>query len=86
MRASWAAYHASNREHEEERPTDISSLLPLFPDKANSVAMIRHAMNLVKQNVEFLNPGQIPVLHWQNRSNGIGLPPMEKIKRLEVST
>ena len=61
MRVSWAAYHASNTEH-EERPTDISSLLPLFPDKANSVAMIRYAMNLVKKNVEFMNPGQIPVL------------------------
>ncbi|GFO25218.1 hypothetical protein PoB_005172300 [Plakobranchus ocellatus] len=40
----------------------IGSLLPLFPDDSKSVAMIRHAMCVVKQAVHHLNPGQVPVL------------------------
>jgi hypothetical protein len=37
-------------------------LLPLFPDQAKSVAMISHAMNVVKKAVEILNPGQVPII------------------------
>ena len=62
MEVSWAAFHASNIENDSGNPTDISSLLPLFAEKSNSPAMIRHTMNIIKQNVEFLNPGQTPVI------------------------
>ena len=58
---SWAAYHASELEP-AGGSTVITSLLPLFYDKAHSVAMIRHAMTVVKTAVDRLNPGQVPVL------------------------
>ena len=59
---SWSAFYASNAEHDPDEPTDITSILPLFAEKATSPAMIVHGMNIIKQNVEFLNPGQTPVI------------------------
>jgi len=61
---SWAAYHANQQAsgQTEDRNVDLTSLLPLFYDEAKSVAMIRHAMDVVKTAVDVLNPGQIPVL------------------------
>lgn len=35
---------------------------PLFPDQAKSIAMIRHAMDIIKLSVNHLNPGQVPVI------------------------
>ena len=50
---SWSAYHAS---HQALPPTEsdvcLTSMLPLFHDSTNSVAMICHAMNVVKNAVE----------------------------------
>ena len=40
----------------------ISALLPLFPDEAHSVAMIKHSMDVIKASVEYINPGQVPVI------------------------
>ena len=40
----------------------ISSLLPLFPDKSKSVAMIHHAVNMIRRAVTHINPGQVPVI------------------------
>ena len=61
---SWAAHHASLQS--AQAPTEINvattSLLPLFHDEAKSVAMIRHSMDVVKTAIDILNPGQIPVL------------------------
>ena len=59
---SWSAFHASNAEHDPEEPPDIRALLPLFAEKATSPAMIVHAMDIIKQNIDFLNPGQTPVI------------------------
>ena len=59
---SWAAFQASVVEVNDDLPTDISSLLPLFQEQAKSPAMIKHAMNVIKQNVGYLNPSQIPVI------------------------
>ncbi len=57
---SWAAYHA----HKQVTTIAITptALLPLFHDQAHSVAMIRHAMNVVKAAINKLNPGQVPVV------------------------
>ena len=38
------------------------ALLPLIFEKADTPAMIKHGMNIVKEIISFLNPGQIPVL------------------------
>lgn len=58
----WAAFHASRSTAVTDIPPDISCLLPLFQEEAKSVAMILHSMNAVKRSVEFLNPGQTPVI------------------------
>ncbi|VDI50437.1 Hypothetical predicted protein [Mytilus galloprovincialis] len=62
MEYSWAAFHASETTADINAPLDISSLLPMFQEEAKSIAMIRHSMNIAKQCVQFLNPGQIPVI------------------------
>ena len=36
--------------------------MPLFHENANSVTMIKHAMTIIKDAIEHLNPGQIPVV------------------------
>ena len=37
-------------------------MLPLFKQQAHSPAMIRHSMAIVREDVQFLNPGQISVV------------------------
>ena len=60
---SWAAYHASKQSAlVDPSSVAITSLLPLFRDQANSVAMIRHSMDVIKTAVDILNPGQVPVI------------------------
>jgi hypothetical protein len=61
---SWAAYHASCNQDDEVRDcsTSLSYLLPLFYEDAKSVAMICHGMDIVKNAVDILNPGQIPII------------------------
>ena len=59
---SWAAYHSTTDQQQNTSPSVISALLPLFPDQAKSVAMIRHAMDVIKASVNYLNPGQVPVI------------------------
>ena len=39
----------------------ISGLLPLFYEKASSLAMVKHGMEMQRQAMAHLNPGQIPV-------------------------
>ena len=61
---SWSAYHASLQPTNgvSESSLTKTSLLPLFYDRAHSVAMIRHSMNVVKKAVDILNPGQVPII------------------------
>lgn len=35
--------------------------MPLFYDKAASIAMVKHGMSVQLKAIQFLNPGQIPV-------------------------
>jgi hypothetical protein len=39
----------------------LCALLPLFYEKAATPAMIKHGMDVQRQAIGFLNPGQIPV-------------------------
>ena len=39
-----------------------TSLLPLFQESVHTVAMIRHSIDVVRNAVQHLNPGQTPVL------------------------
>lgn len=73
---SWAAYHASLQPPTSESSVALTSLLPLFHDEAKFVAMIRHAMDVVKTAVEILNPGQTPIVTMDQPlyavANGVG--------------
>ena len=60
MDVSWSAYHASKQSSHPQ--TDVTSLLPLFREDSKSPAMVRHAMDVIIKAVEFLNPGQVPVI------------------------
>lgn len=40
----------------------ICPLLPLFKDDSKSLPMIRHSMQVIKDAVNFINPGQVPVI------------------------
>lgn len=59
---SWAAFDSHQPSCAPPSSVAISALLPLFPDQAKSIAMIRHAMAVIKLSVEQLNPGQVPVI------------------------
>ena len=58
---SWSAFHA-NRQPQLTRTINPTALLPLFLDSAHTVAMIQHSMDVVKNAVEHVNPGQTPVI------------------------
>ncbi len=58
---SWSAYHA-DAQRAVIPPAAIHALLPLFIDSAHSVSMLRHSMDITKAAVQYLNPGQVPIL------------------------
>ena len=57
---SWPSYHAKNQN--DEKDVDVLVLLPLFREGSKYAAMIRHAMGVVKQAVNHVNPNQTPVI------------------------
>jgi hypothetical protein len=57
---TWSAHHATKSQ--SPSPKCLSAVLPLFPDPSHSTAMMKHAMNIALKAVEFINPGQSPVL------------------------
>ena len=59
---SWAAYHASHQSSVGCGVICPTALLPLFLESAHTVAMIKHSFCVIKSAVEHLNPGQIPVI------------------------
>ena len=58
---AWGAYNACKNQ-DLKQGICVSSLLPLFPDAVHSPSMIAHAMNMVMKPVNYLNPGQVPVI------------------------
>ena len=58
----WSAFHASMLDVSAELPTTLTQLFPLLCEKAATVAVIKHGMNVLRLATEFLNPGQIPVV------------------------
>ena len=58
---TWAAYHSKNHEQMNDRPA-IAALLPLFYEKADTPAMMKHGMDVLREAASFLNPGQVPVI------------------------
>ena len=58
---SWATIHASVQP-DPVNPNALIHFLPLLPEKAATIAMIKHGMNILKQITSYLNPGKIPVM------------------------
>ena len=58
---SWAAFCASNQSLMDRLPC-ITSMLPIFRNKASTSPMIYHAMSVIQRATEKLNPGQTPVI------------------------
>ena len=58
---SWSAFNAS-RQPQLARIISPTAQLTLFLDSAHTVAMIPHSMDVVKNAVEHMNPGQTPVV------------------------
>ena len=56
----WAAYHALHQLSIEDPPS-VCALLPLFYEKAATPSMIKHGMDVQRQAIAYLNPGQILV-------------------------
>lgn len=60
---SWSAYHAHHqRESSFNQVIGCGALLPLFPDSAHTVEMIRHSMNVISKAVKKVNADQTPVI------------------------
>ena len=62
LNISWSAFHADRETEKENTLSSLTALLPLFEEQSKSVAMIRHSLNMIKASVEKLNPGQTPVV------------------------
>ena len=58
---AWAAYH-STRDSQQHSPAAIRALLPLFYEKAATPAMVKHGMDVIRDAITLANPGQIPVI------------------------
>ena len=59
---TWARFNSQIRSDESIKPQEMIGILPLFPDKAASPSMMKHTVEIVKENTEFINAGQTPVL------------------------
>ena len=58
---SWAAFHASTQP-DSVYPIALIALLPLFSEKAATITMIKHGMDILRKITNYLNPGQVPVM------------------------
>ena len=58
---SWAAFHAENQPNPVD-PISVVALLPLFSEKSATIAMVKHGMDVLRKITAYLNPGQTPVM------------------------
>ena len=54
-------YH-SQRQVADIRPEANIAVMPLFHEKSQSLSMIKHGMNIVRDVTQYLSPGQLPVI------------------------
>ena len=58
---TWAGFNCTLQSDDNMKPRANIGILPLFPDKAASVTMVKHSLLLGKSLTDYLNPGQTPV-------------------------
>ena len=61
QQVTWPAFHANILPEPSWEPS-ITALLPLFHEDSKSVAMMHHALNIIRKATDHVNPGQIPVV------------------------
>ena len=71
-RVTWAGFNSSRMHEDTVKPRAITGVLPMFPDKAASVSMVKHTMCITRDAIQFLNPGQTPVLGMDQPIYAIG--------------
>ena len=59
---AYSGFFSHSQCREDVRPKATVGVFPVFYEKASSMAMQKHAMLVVKKAIEFVNPGQIPVI------------------------
>ena len=60
---AWAAYHSTIRQGSQQHsPATVRALMPLFYEKAATPAMVKHGMDVIQDAITLVNPGQIPVI------------------------
>ena len=58
----WAAYHVSSSSNQHYTKSMSYVSLAIAYEDSKSVAMLCHEMKIVKNAVNYLNPGQIPIV------------------------
>ena len=56
---SWSKYHSENSANTTVK--EINAILPIIPKPVHALATQYHCMKIIKQTVNYLNPGQTPV-------------------------
>ncbi|KAJ8378159.1 hypothetical protein AAFF_G00245450 [Aldrovandia affinis] len=59
---TYSGFFSHGQRKEDVRPRATVGVFPVFYDKASSMAMQKHSMLVVMKTIEFLNPGQVPVI------------------------
>ena len=58
---TWAGFNSKLQSNEVVKPPAVIGMLPIFPEKAPTASMLKHGLTVIKDAIEFLNPGQTPV-------------------------
>ena len=59
---TYSGFLSHNQCEEDVRPRATIGVFPIFYDTASTMAMPKHAMFVIKKAIEFVNPGQVPVI------------------------
>ena len=71
---TYSGFVSHNQREEEVRRRATVGVFPIFCDTASTMVMQKHAMLVIKKAIEFVNPGQVPVIEgdcplYDNRRN-----------------
>ena len=59
---TYSGFLSHGQSKEDVRPRATVGVFPIFYEKASTMAMQKHSMLVVKKAIEFVNPGQVPVI------------------------
>ncbi|KAJ8371539.1 hypothetical protein AAFF_G00307400 [Aldrovandia affinis] len=59
---TYSGFFSHSQRKEDVRPRATVGVFPVYYDKASSTAMQKHSMLVVMKAIEFVNPGQVPVI------------------------